>query len=133
VAVPSWSVCRFALHCVDEANARFGYRFALQMNDVHAGPDASGHNSQNTDRYIIGYIGRITTGFQMAGGMEHAIGSRKMGAEGNPALALRKSIDLALTQNQAGQHVNYVEIYEADVLPAEMQPVLRDEAARFPR
>jgi hypothetical protein len=53
----------------------------------------------------------------MGGGMEHAIGSRKMGAEGNPPLALRRSIDLALTRNQAGQHVNYGEIYEADVLP----------------
>jgi len=102
------------------------------MNDVHAGLDASGSNSQTTDQYIIGYIGRVITGFQMGGGMEHAIGSRKMGAEGNPPLALRRSIDLALTRNQAGQHVNYVEIYEADVLPANMQPVLRDEAARFP-
>jgi hypothetical protein len=117
---------------VNEANTRLGPRFALQMNDVHAGPDASGFNSQTEDQYIIGSIGRVITGFQMGGGMEHAVGSRKMGAEGNPPLALRRSIDLALTQNQAGQHVNYVEIYEADVLPANMQPVLRDEAARFP-
>jgi hypothetical protein len=117
---------------VNEANSRLGRRFALQMNDVHAGPDASGSNSQIADQYIIGYIGRVITAFQMGGGMEHAIGSRKMGAEGNPALALRRSIDLALTQNQTGQHVNYVEIYEADVLPANMQPVLRDESARFP-
>ena len=81
---------------------------------------------------IIGYSGRVITAFQMGGGMERAIGSRKIGAEGNPPLALRRSIDLALTQNQAGQHVNYVEIYGAEVLPANMQPVLRDEAARFP-
>jgi hypothetical protein len=63
--------------------------------------------------------------------MEHAVGSRKMGAEGNPPLALRRSVDLALTPNGSGHHVNYVEIYDADVLPENMQPVLRNESARF--
>ena len=60
-----------------------------------------------------------------------AIGSRKMGAPGNPPLALRRSIDLGMERNSAGQHVNYIEIYEADVLPAAMQPVLRSEAPLF--
>ena len=33
--------------------------------------------------------------------------------------------------NSAGQHVNYLEIYEPDVLADEMQPVLRDAASLF--
>jgi hypothetical protein len=33
--------------------------------------------------------------------------------------------------NNAGQHVNYLEIYEPDVLSDEMQPVLRYGASLF--
>lgn len=118
---------------VNEAITLLGRRFALQMNAVHAGPDPypQGSTSQAYDRFIIEYNGRIITGFQMGGGMEGVIGSRKMGAPGDPALALRRSIDLAMEPNSSGQHVNYVEIYEPDVLPAAMQSVLRDEASLF--
>jgi hypothetical protein len=54
-----------------------------------------------------------------------------MGAEGDPPTALKKSIDLALELNEAGQHVNYLEIYEPDVLAEEMQPELRYAASVF--
>jgi len=118
---------------VDEAMTLLGHRFALQLNDVHAGPDPypQGTNSQAEDQFVIDYNGRIVTGFQMGGGMEGTIGSQKMGAPGNPPLALRRSIDLAMQPNSTGQHVNFVEIYEPDVLPADMQPVLRYGASLF--
>lgn len=54
-----------------------------------------------------------------------------MGAEGDPALALRRSIDEGMQPNNRGQHVNYLEIYERDVVAEEMQPVLRYAASLF--
>ena len=54
-----------------------------------------------------------------------------MGAEGDPALALKRSLDLAMVRNSAGQHVNYVEIYEPDVVAENLQSVLRDAATTF--
>lgn len=118
---------------VDQGVALLGNRFALQMNAVHAGPDPypQGTDSQAYDRYIIDYSGRMITGFQMGGGMEALVGTRKMGAPGDPPLALRKSLELAMEPNAVGQRVNYVEIYEPDVLPEAMQPVLRYGASLF--
>jgi hypothetical protein len=54
-------------------------------------------------------------------------------AEGDPPLALRKSIDKGMRPNDSGQHVDYLEIYEPDVLADEMQPVLRYGASLFAR
>lgn len=108
-----------------------GHTFVLQMNDLHAGPDAAGHTSKAEDQFIIGYIGQVFTGFQMGGAMEGAVGSAKQGAAGNPPLALRRSIDLGMVPNKAGQHVDFVEIYEVDVVPADMQPVLKYGASLF--
>ncbi len=54
-----------------------------------------------------------------------------MGAEDDPPLALRKSIDKGMQPNSAGQHVNYLEIYEPDVLADEMLPVLKYGASLF--
>jgi hypothetical protein len=56
-----------------------------------------------------------------------------MGAEGNPPLALRRSIEKGMQPNKAGKHVNYLEIYEPDVLASEMQPELRYAASLFAR
>lgn len=112
-------------------NEGHGHTFVLQMNDVHAGPDKSGHTSKTEDQFIIGYIGQVFTGFQMGGGMEGPVGSAKQGAAGNPPLALRRSIDLAMEPNKAGQHVDFVEIYEADVVPAAMQSTLKYGAELF--
>jgi hypothetical protein len=118
---------------VNEAIAVLGSRFALQMSALHAGPDPypNGPNSQAEDQFVIDYNGRFITGFEMGSQMEGAVGSRKGGAPGNPPLALRRSIDLGMELNSSGQHVNYVEIYEPDVLPAAMQPVLRYGASLF--
>jgi hypothetical protein len=35
--------------------------------------------------------------------------------------------------NKAGRHVNYLQIYAGDVLPEDMQPVLKYAASLFPR
>ena len=56
-----------------------------------------------------------------------------MGAAGDSPLALKRALNKGLAQNTAGRHVNYLEIYEPDVLAAEMQPVLRYAASLFAR
>jgi hypothetical protein len=57
--------------------------------------------------------------------------SAAMGAQGDPPLALKKSINLGMEPNNAGRHVNYLEIYEPDVLDDGMQPVLQYAASLF--
>jgi hypothetical protein len=114
---------------VEEAIDALGRRFALQLKDVHAGPTQLRADSDAEDQFVIGYIGRIITGFQMKTTAEHNLGG--MGAAGDPPLALRKSIDLAMETNPAGQHVDYLQIYEPDVLADEMQPVLQYAASLF--
>jgi len=54
-----------------------------------------------------------------------------IGAAGNPALALQESFDIGMQPNASGQHVNYLEVYEPDVLAADLQPVLNKEASLF--
>ena len=116
---------------VDQAMRVFGHRLAIQSNDLHAGhaqveaPDYPG--------FINSYSGRIITGFEMRGGSQGPIPSKVMGAEGNPPLALRRSIDKGMAANNAGRHVNYLQIYAGDVLPADMQPVLQYAASLFRR
>jgi hypothetical protein len=116
---------------VDQAMRILGRRLALQLSDVHAGPAPRSANSEAEDQYIINYIGRVITGFQLRTSAERA--SALMGAQGDPPLALRKSIDAALEQNSAGHHVNYLEVYEPDVLANDLQSVLQEAAARFAR
>jgi hypothetical protein len=67
----------------------------------------------------------------MRGGSQGPIPSKVMGAEGNPPLALRRSIDKGMAPNSAGLHVNYLQIYAGDILPADMQPVLQYAASLF--
>jgi hypothetical protein len=78
---------------------------------------------------VISYSGRIVTGLQMRCPAEGD--SAAMGAEGDPRLALRRSIEKGMQPNKAGQRVNYLEIYEPDVLAEKMQPVLRYGASLF--
>jgi hypothetical protein len=79
--------------------------------------------------FVLGYNGRVVTGFQLRTSCERNSGD--MGAEGNPSLSLKKSIDIGMQPNAAGQHVNYLEIYEPDVVADDLQPVLRDGASLF--
>lgn len=111
---------------VDLASKTLGHRFALQLSDVHAGPTRNGPNSEAEEQFVIGYIGRAVTGFQLRTNALH--NSAVMGAKGNPPSALSKSIALAAEPNGAGRIVNYVEIYEPDVLAPTMQKVLKSDA-----
>jgi hypothetical protein len=118
---------RARLAIIDQASNILGRRLAIQWSDLHAGhvpveaPDQTG--------FLISYSGRIITGLQMRCPAEGD--SAAMGAEGDPPLALRRSIEKGMQPNNAGQRVNYLEIYEPDVLAEEMQPVLRYGASLF--
>ena len=109
----------------------FGRRLAIQSNDLHAGHAAV--EAFDGTEFINSYSGRIITGFEMRGGSQDPVASKVMGAEGDPPLALRRSIDKGMAPNNAGRHINYLAIYEGDVLPADMQPVLQYAASLFAR
>jgi hypothetical protein len=78
---------------------------------------------------VISHAGRLITGLQMRCSAEGD--SAVMGTGGDPPLALRRSIDKGMRPNDAGQHVDYLEIYEPDVIAEEMQPVLQYAASLF--
>jgi hypothetical protein len=67
----------------------------------------------------------------MRSGSQSPVAAKVMGAEGDPPLALRRSIDKGMAPNPSGRHVDYLEIYQADVLPPDMQPVLKYGASLF--
>ncbi|MGA3318468.1 MAG: hypothetical protein ABSC64_18780 [Candidatus Korobacteraceae bacterium] len=100
-------------------------QFALQADGLNS------ERSRETygDRAVRDHSGQVTTGYMMSTSAMQR--SQHMGAEDNPPLALRKSIDKGMLPNSAGQHVNYLEIYEPDVVAEEMQPVLRYGASLF--
>lgn len=112
---------------IDEAMAILGRRFVLQYSnlDGNPGPD---RGPQGTE-LVMSYYGRVITGFQLRTSCE--INSGNMGAEGDGPLALRRSIDKGMRPNDAGKHVNYIEIYQPDILADEMQPVLKYGAGLF--
>jgi hypothetical protein len=114
---------------VAQAMHVLGDRLAIQSSDLHAG-EAKVEAPDETD-FINGYSGRIITGFEMRSGSQDQVASRVMGAEGDPPLALRRSIDKGMAPNNVGRHVNYLEIYVADVVPADMQPDLSYAASLF--
>ena len=114
---------------VDQAIGVLGRRLVLQWSDLHAGRDKGSVRESRHFDFLVGYSGRIITGVQMRTSAEHSSGS--MGAEGDPPLALRRSIDMGMRPNKTGHHINYLEIYEPDVLAEEMQPVLRYAASLF--
>ena len=94
--------------------------------------ESDGLNSSRTERtlgLVTAHSGRVLTGFMMT--TAAVARSQRMGAEGDPSLALRKSIDAGMEANRSGQRVNYLGIYEPDVVAEEMQPVLRYGASLF--
>lgn len=110
---------------IDQATALLGRRFVLQNSDLHAGPE-----QLPATAFVRELSGKMTTGLQMRCDAERG-GSAIMGADGDAPLALRRSIDLGMTPSPSGQHVNYIEIYTADVVADEMQPVLQYGASLF--
>jgi hypothetical protein len=112
---------------IDEAMSVLGRRFVLQFSNLDGFPGAG--PGPRAVRFVIGYNGRVITALQLRTSCERNSGN--MGAEGNPPLALKRSIDIGMQPNATGQHVNYLEIYEPDVLANDLQPVLGDAALRF--
>jgi hypothetical protein len=112
---------------VDRAMRLLGRRFSLENHDLHGGEK---HQSPATS-FVMSYRGRILTGLETT--CAAMLCSPQMGAPGAPAAALRMTIDIGMEPNSAGQRVNYLEIYEPDVLADEMQPVLRYAASLFAR
>jgi hypothetical protein len=114
---------------VERAVRVFGRRLVIQSNDLHAG-HAQIEAFDGSD-FIKSYSGRIITGFEMRGGSFGPNPSKVMGAEGDPPLALRRSIDKGMAANDAGRRINFLEIYVGDVLAPDMQPVLQYAASLF--
>ena len=112
---------------VDQGMDILGRRFVLQLSNLDGFP-AEGPGPRAVD-FVIGYNGRVITGFQLRTSCERHSGD--MGAEGNPALALKKSIDIGTQPNATGQRVNYLEIYQPDVVADDLQPVLRNAVSLF--
>ena len=112
---------------IDQAIELLGGRFALQYSNLDGNP-GPGRGPRGTN-LVLGYNGRIITGFQLRTSCVRNSGN--MGADGDPPLALKRSINKGMKPNKAGQHVNYLEIYEPDVLADETQPVLRYGASLF--
>lgn len=112
---------------IDEAMGQLGRRFVLQYSNLDGYPGA-GPGPRSVE-FVIGYNGRVITGLQLRTSCERNSGN--MGAEGNPALALKKSIDIGMRPNSAGRRANYLEIYEPDVVAEDLQTVLRDGSALF--
>jgi hypothetical protein len=110
---------------IDQAIGLLGRRFVLENDNLYAGP----RTQDDPTSFVMSYRGRVITGLEMRSSAER--GSGGQGAAGDPPLALRKSIDKGMEPNSAGQRVNYLEIYEPDVLADEMQPVLRYGASLF--
>jgi hypothetical protein len=112
---------------IEEAASVLGRRFAWQWSDLHAGRAAVEAPSQLDS--MISHAGRVITGMQMRTSAEGD--SAVMGAAGNPPAALKASVDLGLRRGPGGHHINYLEIYEPDVIAPEMQPVLQFAASQL--
>lgn len=111
---------------LQQARSILRNRVVLQWSDLHASVRDSGYLD-----FVVSHNGDVITGIQMRTSAERNSGD--MGAEGDPPLALRRSVDLGMRPNGAGQRLNYLEIYEPDVLADDMQPVLRYAASLFAR
>jgi len=109
---------------IDRAMAVLGSRFVLQNSDLSAGPVR-----HPATQLVIGYSGRVITGLQMRTSAERE--SADMGGAGSPPLAFRRSIDLGMERNSAGQRIDYLEIYAPDVVADDLQPALHYGASLF--
>ena len=110
---------------LDQAARILGPRLALQYNNLDGttNPDTQGGLA-----LITGYIGRAVTGFQM----RTTAAGPGMGPSGASASAkLKDAINKGVKPNSAGQHVDFLQIYEPDVLAPDMQPILCYGASLF--
>jgi hypothetical protein len=112
---------------LDEAMRTLGHRFVLQNSNLDGNPEKP--RGPNNVALVIGYSGRLITGLQLRTSCLRNSGN--MGAEGDPPLALRKSVNRGTQPNASGHRINFLEIYEPDILADAMQPVLQYAASLF--
>jgi hypothetical protein len=115
---------RTRLAIINEAKEILGRRFALQSCNLDGVP---GHGT--LDAFLKGYSGRIVTGFML----RTSVRGPGMGDPGDPSLTLRKTIDKATQPNPSGERIDYLEIYEPDIVASDLQPGLNYGASRLAR
>ena len=109
----------------DQAFKSFGGRLVLQWNNLDG---TSKPDKQGGLAFISGYIGRVVTGYMM----RTSAAGPGMGDPGETApVKLKNAIDKGVALNGAGRRVDFIEIYEKDILDPEMQPVLEYAASLF--
>jgi hypothetical protein len=109
----------------DHAARVLGGRFALQYNNLDgtSKPDLQGGLA-----FVSSYIGRAVTGYMMrASGTGPGMGDHGL----SPPARLKAAIDKGMVRNRAGRHVDFLEIYEPDIVAPDMQPVLQYGASLF--
>ncbi|PWT89876.1 MAG: hypothetical protein C5B54_08195 [Acidobacteria bacterium] len=97
----------------------FPKQFALQTSGLNAAKQSNGAGGYSI---VLSYSGRISTGFQMS--TSASVRPANMGDASNPANALELSIMKGTQPNQEGMRINYLEIYEPDIINPDMQEVL---------
>ncbi len=123
--IPDKSQRTYTREQVINLGLQYPSQFALEEDGLNA--DKSTKNFGYST--VMDHIGQVATGFMMSTSAVQR--PQNMGASGNPPLALRDSIDRGMAPNEAGQRVNFLEIYEPDVMAQEMQPVLQYGASLF--
>jgi hypothetical protein len=109
----------------DLAIALLGDRLVLQYNNLDGTTNPDGQGGM---AFITNYLGKTVTGYQL----RTSAAGPGMGAPGaTPAVKLRDAIDKGMRPNRAGQHVDFIQVYEADILSADLQPVLAYGASLF--
>ncbi len=109
---------------VGEAWSTLGSQFCFQSSALTGGSHRDG-----AIQTVMSYNGRVVTGFQLASACIDA--PTKMGAAGDPPLALMRSISHGMQPNDNGKRCDYIEVHAADVEAEQIQPVLRWGAALF--
>jgi hypothetical protein len=126
--IPDKSQKTYARDQIISLGLQYPRQFALQADGLNSNRTSGNYGH----REVIDHSGQVLTGFMMStAASKNDRKSAKMGAEGDPPLALKKSINTGMEPNSAGQHIKYLEIYEPDVLAVEMQPVLQYGASLF--
>jgi hypothetical protein len=109
----------------DSAIAILGDRLVLQYNNLDGTTNPDG---QGGLAFITNYIGKTVTGYQL----RTSAAGPGMGAPGaTAAIKLRDAIDKGMRPNRAGRHVDFIQVYQADILSADLQPVLAYGASLF--
>jgi hypothetical protein len=118
--IPDRSQATYARDQVISLGLQYPNQFALQED----GLNSFSINRTYGYRVVRDHSGKVVTGFMMT--TAATLRPQQMGDSNDPADDLRLSINAGLVPNANGQVVNYLEIYEPDIVNAMMQQVLHD-------